>query len=107
MSHQFPRLEQRVPGGTGHFEALEDKHELIAAGQAVAIGPPLDAATGLHPGLTTVPLRGVEPGQVALATRTGDRNRLFTSFRKIAEAVLTSAAQPPGRVDHPADPARA
>ncbi|GLY99047.1 hypothetical protein [Actinoplanes sp. NBRC 103695] len=37
----------------------------------MAIGPPLDSATGLHPGLTTVPLRGVEPSQVVLATRAG------------------------------------
>ncbi len=84
-----PRPDGRPAPDGPLAEALEDKHELIAAGQAVAIGPPLDYATGLHPSLTTVPLHGVEPSQVVLATRTGDRNRLVTAFRSLAEALLT------------------
>ncbi|MEU1669010.1 LysR family transcriptional regulator [Streptomyces sparsogenes] len=84
-----PRPDGRPAPDGPLVEALEDKHELIAAGQAVAIGPPLDHATGLHPSLTTVPLHGVEPSQVVLATRTGDRSRLVTAFRKHAEALLT------------------
>ncbi|CAL9567265.1 LysR family transcriptional regulator [Streptomyces sp. enrichment culture] len=84
-----PRPDGRPAPDGPLAEALEDKHELIAAGQAVAVGPPLDHATGLHPSLTTVPLHGVEPSQVVLATRTGDRSRLVTSFRKHAEALLT------------------
>ncbi|MFF3276639.1 LysR family transcriptional regulator [Streptomyces chrestomyceticus] len=84
-----PRPDGRPAPDGPLAEALEDKHELIAAGQAVAIGPPLDHATGLHPSLTTVPLRGVEPSQVVLATRTGDRSRLVTAFRSLAEALLT------------------
>ncbi|MEU4658991.1 LysR family transcriptional regulator [Streptomyces sp. NPDC023723] len=84
-----PRPDGRPAPDGPLVEALEDKHELIAAGQAVAIGPPLDHATGLHPSLTTVPLHGVEPSQVVLATRTGDRGRLVTAFRKHAEALLT------------------
>lgn len=76
---------------------LEDKHELIAAGAAVAIGPPLDYATGLHPGLTTIPLRDVEPSQVVLATRAGDRNRLVTAFRKHAKARLRTHQSHPAR----------
>ncbi|MFF5470775.1 LysR family transcriptional regulator [Streptomyces achromogenes] len=88
-----PRPDGRPAPDGPLAEALEDKHELIAAGQAVAIGPPLDHATGLHPGLTTVPLHGVEPSQVVLATRTGDRSRLVTAFRKHAEALLTGTPQ--------------
>ncbi|MFF9585540.1 LysR family transcriptional regulator [Streptomyces achromogenes] len=88
-----PRPDGRPAPDGPLAEALEDKHELIAAGQAVAIGPPLDHATGLHPGLTTVPLHGVEPSQVVLATRTGDRSRLVTAFRKHAEALLTGTHQ--------------
>jgi len=84
-----PRPDGRPAPDGPLVEALEDKHELISAGQAVAIGPPLDHATGLHPSLTTVPLHGVEPSQVVLATRTGDRSRLVTAFRKHAEALLT------------------
>ncbi|MEV0275680.1 hypothetical protein AB0I22_04750 [Streptomyces sp. NPDC050610] len=69
------------------------RHELIAAGRAVAIGPPLDYATGLRPSLTTIPLRGVEPNQVVLATRAGDRSRLVTALRRHAEALLTGTHQ--------------
>ncbi|MFH9402697.1 LysR family transcriptional regulator [Streptomyces sp. NPDC017638] len=88
-----PRPDGRPAPDGPLVEALEDKHELIAAGQAVAIGPPLDYATGLHPSLTTIPLQGVEPSQVVLATRTGDRSRLVTAFRKHAEALLTGPHQ--------------
>lgn len=42
----------------------------------------------LVPDLTTVPLKGVEPGHVVLATRAGDRGRLVTAFRKCAQAHL-------------------
>jgi hypothetical protein len=55
----------------------------------VAVGPLLDDATGLHPGLSTVPLRGIAPSQVVLVTRTGDRSRLVAAFRRHAGALLT------------------
>jgi DNA-binding transcriptional LysR family regulator len=63
--------------------ALEDKNELIASGQAVAIIP-----GGLHgslrPDLTTIPLHGVPPSHVILATRAADRSRLVAAFRRSA-----------------------
>jgi DNA-binding transcriptional LysR family regulator len=73
-------------------ETIEDKNELVAAGQAVAIVP-----GGLYDGnvrsdLVTIPLRGVEPGHVVLATRAGDRGRLVTAFRKSAQELLTGPA---------------
>ncbi len=43
----------------------------------------------LRPDITTVPLDGVEPSHVVLATRAGDRSRLVAAFRKLAEAHLT------------------
>ncbi|MFY2861229.1 LysR family transcriptional regulator, partial [Mycobacterium sp. THU-M104] len=43
----------------------------------------------LRPDIITVPLRGVEPCHVVLATRAGDRGRLVAAFRKLAEAHLT------------------
>jgi hypothetical protein len=61
---------------------------------AISAGP---RATSLRPDLTTVPLEGVEPSHVVLATRAGDHNRLVAAFRKSAEAPLIG----PG----PADPA--
>ncbi len=86
-----PRPDGR-PAPDGPFiTAIEDKIELVASGQAVAIVPAGSATpTGLRPDLTTVPLADVEPSHVALATRAGDRNRLVATFRKCAEAGLTS-----------------
>jgi len=93
------RIDPR-PGGRpapdGPFvTALEDKNELIAAGQAVAIVP---AGVGVRPDLTTVPLHDVEPGHIVLAARAGDNSRLVAAFRKAAHAHLTG----PG----PAEPAK-
>jgi DNA-binding transcriptional LysR family regulator len=78
---------RRAPDGP-FIDALEDKFELIASGQAVAI------TAGFHgpvvrPDITTVPLENVEPSHVVLATRSGDRGRLVAAFRKLAEAHLT------------------
>jgi DNA-binding transcriptional LysR family regulator len=70
-------------------EAIEDKNELIAAGLAVAVIPAGVAAGSPRPDLTTIPLHGVEPSHVVLASRAGDRGRLVTAFRKCAEAHLT------------------
>jgi DNA-binding transcriptional LysR family regulator len=68
--------------------AIEDKNELIAAGQAVAVIPAGVATGSPRPDLTTIPLDGVEPSHVVLATRAGDRGRLVTAFRKCAQALL-------------------
>ena len=87
----FWRIDPRPDGSPAPdgplIEAVEDKFELIAAGQAVAIsaGP---RAASLRPDLTTVPLEGVEPSHVVLATRAGDRNRLVAAFRKIGQTHL-------------------
>ena len=68
-------------------EAIEDKFELIASGQAVSIIP---AGTGsFRPDLTTIPLHDVDPSRVVLATRADDRSRLVAAFRKSAQAHLT------------------
>ena len=69
-------------------EAIEDKNELIAAGQAVAVIPAGVASGSPRPDLTTIPLDGVEPSHVVLATRAGDRGRLVAAFRKCAQALL-------------------
>lgn len=63
--------------------------EPIAAGQAVAIIPGAIPASAIRPDLTTIPLHGVEPSHVVLATRSGDRSRLVAAFRKSAQDTLT------------------
>ena len=70
-------------------EAIENKVELIAAGQAVAIIPAGVKAVSPRPDLTTVPLHDVEPSHVVLATRAGDHSRLVAAFRKSAQALIT------------------
>jgi DNA-binding transcriptional LysR family regulator len=79
---------RRAPGGP-FIEAIEDKFEVIAAGQAVAIsaGSHINA---LRPDLTTIPLEGVEPCHVVVACRADDRSRLVAAFRKLAEQYLTA-----------------
>ncbi|MEV1172755.1 LysR family transcriptional regulator [Nonomuraea sp. NPDC049784] len=88
----FWRLEPRPDGRPAPdgplIDAIEDKLELIAAGQAVAIVAGLRAGS-LRPDLTAVPLEGVEPSHVVLASRADDRSRLVAAFRKIAQAHLT------------------
>lgn len=60
--------------------AAEDKVELIAAGRMLAILPASMPITALRPDLTTIPLAGVEPSQVVLATRAGERGELAAAF---------------------------
>ena len=78
---------RRAPDGP-LVEALEDKFEVIAAGEAIAIIA-VPHGYSLRPDLTIVPLDGVEPSHVVLATRAEDHGRLVTSFRKIAMSLLT------------------
>lgn len=84
-----PRPDGRPAPDGPLVEAVEDKFELIAAGQAAAIVSSGLRADLIRPDLTTVPLHGVEPSHVVLATRTDDHNRLVAAFRKSAHAHLT------------------
>lgn len=88
----FWRIDPRPDGSPAPdgplIDTVEEKIELIAAGQAVAIIPAVSGVSAVRPDLTTVPLEGVEPSHVVLATRAGDRGRLLTAFRKCAESHL-------------------
>jgi DNA-binding transcriptional LysR family regulator len=68
---------------------LEDELEVIAASQAVATVSVSLHAAGMRRGLTAIPLDGVEPGHVVLATRADDRSRLVAAFAKYAQDTLT------------------
>jgi DNA-binding transcriptional LysR family regulator len=82
---------RRAPDGP-FIDALEDKFEVIAAGQAVAITAGGSHISALRPDLTTIPLEGVEPSHVVVACRADDRSRLVAAFRKLAEAHITGPA---------------
>ncbi|MER6371330.1 LysR family transcriptional regulator [Streptomyces mirabilis] len=92
----FWRIDPRPDGSRAPdgplIEALEDKFEFIASGQAVGIVPADPRVDSIRPDLTTVPLHGVEPSHVVLATRADDRSRLVTAFRKCAQAHLAPPA---------------
>lgn len=83
-----PRPDGRPAPDGPVIDAIEDKFELVAAGRAVAIfaGHNIRA---LRPDLTSIPLEGVDPAHVVLATRAGDRGRLVAAFRKYARTHLT------------------
>jgi DNA-binding transcriptional LysR family regulator len=88
----FWRIDPRPDGSPAPpgpvIRAAEEKVELVAGGQAVAIIPG-SVPISVRPDLTTIPLEGVESCQVALATRAGDHTRLVTAFRRCAQALLT------------------
>jgi DNA-binding transcriptional LysR family regulator len=84
-----PRPDGRPAPDGPLVTTAEDKIELIAGGQAVAIIPATAFVGNARPDLVAIPLDGVEPSHVALATRAGDRGRLVRAFRKCARSRLT------------------
>jgi DNA-binding transcriptional LysR family regulator len=96
-----PRPDGRPAPDGPLVDAIEDKNELIAAGQAVAIIPGGLPTGANRPDLTTIPLHGVEPSHVVVATRADDRSRLVAAFRKAAQDSLTG----PGPAESPDAPA--
>ncbi len=86
----FWRIDPRPDGSRAPdgplVEAVEDKLELIAAGQAVAIIPPAEPSAPTSP---PSPCPTSSPSHIVLATRAGDRNRLLAAFRKYALAHLS------------------
>jgi DNA-binding transcriptional LysR family regulator len=83
-----PRPDGRPAPNGPVINAIEDKLELVAAGQAVAISVGHNIRA-LRPDLTSIPLDGVDPAHVVLATRADDRSRLVAAFRKYAQTQLT------------------
>jgi DNA-binding transcriptional LysR family regulator len=86
-----PRPDGRQAPDGPLFDTLENGLELVAAGQAVAVTTVFHEV--LRPDITAVPLEGVEPSHVVVASRAGDRSRLVAAFRKLAEVHLTAPAR--------------
>ncbi|NEB78931.1 LysR family transcriptional regulator [Streptomyces sp. SID14478] len=93
----FWRIDPRPDGSRAPdgpvIEDMEDKLELVADGRALAIAVGGLRARGIRPDITEIPLEGVEPSHVVLATRAGDRGRLVTDFRRIARTRLTGSGR--------------
>ncbi|MGW3347247.1 LysR family transcriptional regulator [Nonomuraea rubra] len=89
----FWRLAPRPDGapaplGPMLVDTFEDKLEVVADGRAVAIVPAGDRRSTLRDDLATIPVDGIEPCQVAVVTRAGDRNPLVAGFRESARNCL-------------------
>ena len=82
-----PRPDGRPAPGGPLIDSIEDKFELVADGQAVVIFAGHDVLA-LRPDLTSIPLDGVDPAHVVLATRADDRSRLVAAFGKYARTHL-------------------
>ncbi|WP_052489255.1 LysR family transcriptional regulator [Streptomyces sp. 150FB] len=79
----LPRPDGRPAPDGPLVEAVADKLELIAGGEALALAPAGDHHTPLRSDLTTVPVEGVEPCRVVLATRARDHVPLGGDFLDI------------------------
>ncbi|WP_320775814.1 LysR family transcriptional regulator [Streptomyces sp. CRN 30] len=89
----FWRLAPRPDGSPAPLgpllvDTFEDKLEAVADGRAVALTPSGDRRSALRDDVTTVPVEGIEPCQVVVATRRGDGNPLVGEFRKSAHTLL-------------------
>ncbi|MFI6880836.1 LysR substrate-binding domain-containing protein [Streptomyces sp. NPDC050400] len=93
----FWRIDPRPDGSRAPdgpvIDVIEDKLELVADGRALAIAAVGALSHTMRPDVVPVPLAGVEPSHVVLASRAGDRGRLVADFRSCARARLTG----PGR----------
>ncbi|MEV5649598.1 LysR substrate-binding domain-containing protein [Nocardia sp. NPDC052254] len=86
-----PRPDGRPAPDGPIIDAIEDKLEVIAAGEAIAIAAGRNLPS-IRPDIVAIPLHGVDPAHVALAARRDDRDRLVTAFRKYAQELLTVSA---------------
>jgi DNA-binding transcriptional LysR family regulator len=102
----FWRIDPRPDGRPARDGPLVEPSRTssnIAAGQAVAISAGL-RADSFRPDLTTVPLEGVEPSHVVLATRAGDHHRLVAAFRKSPKPTSPVPARPNQRAPRHHEP---
>lgn len=91
-----PRPDGRPAPDGPVVETLDDKFDRIASGELVVIVAAGLRASSLRPDLATVPLRGVAPSAVVLATRSGDDNPLVSAFRECAlDQMAPATGEPP------------
>lgn len=76
------------------YESFEDKLGLVAEARMILILAAGDRRPQLHPDLTTVPIEGIDPVRIVLATRTADANPLINDF---LNAWPSDAIAPGGR----------
>lgn len=77
-------------------QSFEDRLELVASGQAVAVLPVGDRRSSVRPGLATVPLEGFPVSSVVVASRVGEVNPLVADFVSAAQTLLVGYTRSPG-----------
>ncbi|CDO10519.1 LysR family transcriptional regulator [Mycolicibacterium cosmeticum] len=82
-----PTSPEPMPAGPV-VERFEDRLELVASGQAVAVLPVGDRRSSVRPDLATVPLDGFPASSVVVASRIGETNPLVSEFISTAMALL-------------------
>jgi DNA-binding transcriptional LysR family regulator len=73
-------------------ESFEDRLELVASGQAVAVVPVGDRRSSLRADLASVPIEDVPASEVVVVTRVGDANPLVADFVLAAQTHLVPVA---------------
>ncbi|MFE7077323.1 LysR family transcriptional regulator [Streptomyces sp. NPDC057620] len=94
---QFWRLDPRPDGSPAPLgpipaDTFEDKLEVVADGRAIALLPADDRRCTLRNDVVTIPVEGIEPCQVVVATRLADTTALVDHFRESAKNLLTREA---------------
>jgi DNA-binding transcriptional LysR family regulator len=75
------------------IRSVEEKLDLVAAGAGIVVIPASTAAFYTQAGVTTVPLEGVAPNEVAMAWPAGRTSPLITEFVQTAAALLPGTHQ--------------
>jgi DNA-binding transcriptional LysR family regulator len=88
----FWRIDPRPDGSPAPdgptAATVEDKLELVAAGDALTMAPLGDEHTSLRRDLTFVPICDVDPCRVVVATRANDTSPPIEQFRTVASTLL-------------------
>jgi DNA-binding transcriptional LysR family regulator len=77
-----------APVGPLLVDAFEDKLEGVADGRAIAVVPAHDRRYTLRDDLAAITVEDIEPCQVVVAGRAGDRNPLVAHFRESTRRFL-------------------
>ena len=78
------------------IHSIEEKLELVAGGQGVAVIPESVAKFYTRPGIETIPVEDLGPNHVAIAWPTGRSTALIREFVDAATALLPEQQQQPG-----------
>ncbi|MER6528869.1 hypothetical protein [Streptomyces sp. NPDC001508] len=89
LAARSPSGRQPGPARPLLVDTFEYKPEVAADGRAVALVPADERRCTLRDDLATIPVEGVEPCQVVVATRAADTNPLVARFRASAQSFLT------------------